>query len=114
MTTNNLLVTTSFHKLSHLYGNKKDYSYVFLGTIFDRLSGGYNPGYGEHSVRAAIANGNIPLIARGGITQELLPKCHDLGFAGVALASCIWEKPKAVDAWCEILKSCKEHDIPTT
>lgn len=98
----NLVVTTSFHKLGNLYNNHASYNYIFLGTIFDRLAGNYNAGYNEHSLRAAITRTPIPLIARGGITQELLPRCAEIGFAGASLASCIWDKPDPVKSWCAI------------
>jgi thiamine-phosphate pyrophosphorylase len=112
MSNDDLVVSTSFHKLGQLYTNKKEYSYIFMGTMFDRLSGGFHAGYNEQNVRTVIEKFNTPLLARGGVTNELLPRCNELGFAGAALASCIWDQPKPVDAWCETLRFCKEREIP--
>lgn len=110
----NLVVSTSFHKLGHLYANKQQYSYIFLGTIFNGLSGQFNPGFNEHSIRAGQERTNIPLIARGGITKESLKSCNDLKFQGAALASCIWDNPDPVNKWCEILKFLSEKEIAHT
>jgi len=76
------------------------------------LSGGFHVGYNEQSVRTAIEKFQVPLVARGGLNNSLLPRCNEVGFAGAALASCIWDQPNPVDAWCETLRFCKEREIP--
>lgn len=106
-----LTVSTSFHKLGHVYTNHKSYSYILLGTIFDRLSGNFNAGYNEHSLRAVIEKNGVPLIARGGTSPATIPICADLGFHGIAFGSTIWNSAAPVKAWCDILDTCKSQSI---
>lgn len=112
MKNDSLTVSTSFHKLAHIYSNKNSYSYIFLGTIFDRLNGKFHAGYSEHSVHAVLQKSSLPLIARGGTCADNLTQCLDLGFHGVAFSSAIWDLNAPVVAWKNIVDTCKEHSIP--
>ncbi|MCK6640293.1 MAG: thiamine phosphate synthase [Bacteroidia bacterium] len=107
----NPIISTSFQKLGHVYSSEKVYTYAFLGAVFDRLTGNFSTGYNAHSVAAAIKKSKSPLIARGGITYEHIPKCIELGFAGAAFASSIWDQPNPVDAWIRTLDFCKAEGI---
>jgi thiamine-phosphate pyrophosphorylase len=109
-----LVVTTSFHKLGHVYTNKEPFSYVFLGSIFDRLSKKFHAGYNEHSIRAVVGKTDLPLIARGGTNADTILHCSDLGFSGIAFAGAIWDWPTPVDAWKNILDTCRHHSINVT
>lgn len=106
-----LTVSTSFHKLGQVYTNKSEYDYIFLGTIFDRVSNNFHAGYNEHSVRAATAKSAIPLIARGGTSADQLVRCQGLGFAGVAFGGSMWDSPSPVKAWSDILDRCRTESI---
>lgn len=106
-----LTVSTSFHKLAHIYTNKSDYDYVFLGSIFDRLSTGFHAGYSEHSLRAVVEKSKLTLIARGGTNASVIGRCHDIGFAGIAFASAIWDTEAPVDAWKNIVDTCRSSSI---
>jgi thiamine-phosphate pyrophosphorylase len=110
--TNQLTVSTSFHKLGHVYSNEEGFDYILLGTIFERLGGRFNAGYSEHSLRAVITKTAVPLVARGGTTADSIPMCADLGFHGVAFGSTIWNAESPVKAWCDILNSCKANSVP--
>jgi thiamine-phosphate pyrophosphorylase len=112
MKIDNLTVSTSFHKLAHVYTNKEVYDYLFLGTIFDRLSNKYHAGYSEHNIRAVIQKSSIPLIARGGTSADVISLCADLKFAGIAFSSAIWDTDSPIQSWAKILNTCKEQSIP--
>ncbi len=107
-----LTVSTSFHKLSNVYTNKSEFSYIFLGTIFDRLSSKFHAGYSEHSVLAATSKSSVPLVARGGTNGLLITKCAELGFTGVAFGSAVWDSDSPVQAWKNIVDKCREQSIP--
>lgn len=109
-----LLVTTSFHKLGHVYTNKDSYDYAFLGSIFDRLTDNFHAGYNEHSLRAVIEKTELPLIARGGTTVDTIKRCHELGFSGIAFASAIWDSPSPLETWKNILDTCGNYSIEVT
>ena len=106
-----LSVSTSYHKLTHVYSNKGSFDYVFLGTIFDRLSNKYHAGYGEHSIRAAIQKSRNKLIARGGTNHGVIARCFDLEFAGIAFSSAVWDSESPVNSWVKILDTCREQSI---
>lgn len=111
MKNESLTVSTSFHKLGHVYTNNKQFDYILLGTIFDQLTGKFNAGYNEHSLRAVIEKTNVPLVARGGTTAASIPVCADLGFHGIAFGSTIWNSPSPVQTWCAILDACRAQSI---
>lgn len=111
MKNDSLTISTSFHKLGHVYTNKSEYNYVFLGTIFDRLSNGFNAGYSEYSIRALTEKTSLPLIARGGTNADLIQRCKELGFSGVAFGSIIWDSPEPVQVWKKIVDACREQSI---
>ncbi len=113
MKNDSLTVSTSFHKLAHVYTNKGSYDYVFLGSIFDRLSNNFHAGYSEHSIRAVIGKTDIPLIARGGTNSDVVVRCSDLGFTGIAFASALWDSASPVETWRKIVDTCMNNSIPT-
>jgi thiamine-phosphate pyrophosphorylase len=112
MKNDSLTVSTSFHKLASVYTNKSEYSYIFLGTIFDRLTGKFHAGYSEHSLIAAIAKTSAPLIARGGTGPDVIVKSMEVGFAGIAFGSNLWDSGSPVEAWKKIIDTCREQSIP--
>jgi thiamine-phosphate pyrophosphorylase len=111
MRNDTLTVSTSFHKLANVYTNKSEYSYVFLGTIFDRLTSKFHAGYSEHSILAITSKSAIPLIARGGTSGEVIAKSAELGFAGIAFASAVWDSDSPVQSWKNIIDKCREQSI---
>jgi thiamine-phosphate pyrophosphorylase len=107
----NPIISTSFQKLGHVYESKRNYSYAFLGALFDRLTGNFSAGYNVHSVTAAVRKSKSPLIARGGINAQHIELCRDIGFSGVALASSVWDQPDPITAWTKILDHCEHLKI---
>ncbi|MBI3509227.1 MAG: thiamine phosphate synthase [Bacteroidetes bacterium] len=106
-----LVVTTSFHKIGSVYSNDQNYHYAFLGTIFDKVSGKYNVGYSEHSLRAGIERSTNPLIARGGTALENVALCRDLGFSGMVFYSGIWKAEDPLQKLCAIKDKFRELNI---
>lgn len=107
-----LTVSTTFSRIGELYENKKTYDYIFLGTIFDAVSGKFNAGYSRHSVEAAIKKTTVKVIARGGTGIENIESCNEVGFAGMVFYSGVWKKEDPIEAFCEILTRCRELNIP--
>jgi thiamine-phosphate pyrophosphorylase len=102
-----IILTTSFHKLPSLYENKRKYEYVLLGTIFDVVSDKFNAGYNSHSLRAALAKSEVPVIARGGTHAGNIELCHELGFSGMIFYSGIWKTEDPVQEFCKVIEQCK-------
>lgn len=109
-----LTVSVTFHKIAELYQSQKHYDYVLLGTIFDHVSGKFNAGYSEHSLVAGIAKSVSPVVARGGTSIENIGLCKTIGFEGIVFYSGVWKEEDPVQAFCDILTYCREHQIPVT
>ncbi len=100
--TRNLVRTSSHNKLSTLYDKGDiDYNYVFLSPIFDSITGKYQSGFYEDSIRAAILKTGLRVVARGGIDLSRIEKVNELGFYGMALYSCLWN----IEPACRISKN---------
>ncbi len=83
--------TRTFSKLSTLTSNKKKYSYVFLGPIYQSISKlGHSGNFGNRSLKKYIAVCKPPVFALGGITPDKFEECKELGFEGVGLLGYIW------------------------
>lgn len=106
-----MVVSTSFHKLLSIYENEGKYSYVFLSPVFNSLTGNYQSGYTEHALREANKRTKYKVIARGGITFDVIEKISALGFAGMALYSGIWNKKDPVAEFIKFLDEMKRLGI---
>ena len=94
--------SSSFRKISDLYEQKPgEFSYVFLSPIFDNLTGKYQSGFNEQTLRTALQKNGHRVIARGGVDADKVLKVKELGFYGMALYSSIW---KSRDPYEEFLK----------
>ncbi|MHB8261915.1 MAG: thiamine phosphate synthase [Bacteroidia bacterium] len=113
ISTSSFIKTTSHGKLSSLYDvEEMKFDYVFLSPIFDAITGGYQSGFYEDSIKAAIQKTGKKIIARGGIDITRIEKINELGFYGMALYSSLWDKENPVEEYIRIINHCKELDIP--
>lgn len=107
-----IVKTTSHGKLASLYeDDEMDFDYVFLSPIFDSITGKYQSGYYEDSIKAAINKTGKKIIARGGIDATRVEKVKELGFYGMALYSCIWDKEKPVEEYLKVIRRCEDLGI---
>lgn len=102
----------SYSRLPQVYkAEDHNFSYCFIGTIFNSLTGGFYSGFNEESVTAAIKNSNKKLVARGGTTPAAVKKANDLGFYGIAFTSYLWDAEKPYSNFLKILEAYKENNI---
>ncbi|MBL7884025.1 MAG: thiamine phosphate synthase [Bacteroidia bacterium] len=108
-----ILITTSYGNIGSMLEQEKkyNYDYAFLSPIFDSLTNKYQSGYTEHSLKSAMQKSDKQIIARGGTSIDTLEKVNELGFAGVALYSCIWKKKDPVAEFNRIVERCQELKI---
>ena len=112
ISTSNFIKTTSHGKLSSLYDlEEMKFDYVFLSPIFDTITGKYQSGFYEESIKAAINKTGKKIIARGGIDITRIEKVKELGFYGLALYSVIWDKENPLEEYLKVIRRCKELDI---
>ena len=107
----NIVVSTSFRKLGNLYEEENKYSYVFLSPIFDSLSGKFQSGFNEFSLKAAIEKTPHKVIARGGMDLSKIEKVREIGFYGMAFYSSIWKSKDPVEAGLKLFEKLKALGI---
>jgi thiamine-phosphate pyrophosphorylase len=110
-----LVRTTSHKKLASLY-EKSDmpFEYVFLMPVFDPITGNYQSGYYEQGIKAAIQKTGKKIIVMGGVNIEKIEKINELGFYGMGLSACLWDKEDPVKEYIKITRRCSELGIPLT
>lgn len=88
------LVSYSAHRFNEVQQLNFDTDYVFLSPIFDSISKiGYHSAFDDHEVLSAFLKGSKrKIIALGGLNNERIKMCEDLGFDGYAMLGHIWNK----------------------
>jgi thiamine-phosphate pyrophosphorylase len=107
----NITVSTSFRKLASLYEEENAYHYVFLSPIYDSISGKFQAGFNEHSLKAAINKTPFKIIARGGVDGSKIENIVDIGFDGLILNSSLWSSKDPVQFYIDILNKFKELNL---
>jgi thiamine monophosphate synthase len=107
-----LMKVTSHQKLATLY-HKKDvhFDYVFLMPVFNSITGCYQSGYYEDELKTAIQKSNKKIIVLGGVNIDQIKKIMELGFYGMALGSCLWNKENPVQEYSKITQRCNELGV---
>ncbi|HXB39362.1 MAG TPA: thiamine phosphate synthase [Bacteroidia bacterium] len=104
--------TASCKKLAELNElGDRHYSYVFLKPIFDSITGKYQSGYYEDSIKKGLQKTATRVIAMGGINIDKIEKVNELGFYGMALHNYIWESENAIERFGLIVKRCEKLGI---
>lgn len=107
-----LIKTTSHKKLATLYEKKEmNFDYVFLMPVFDPITGRYQSGYYEDGLKAALKKSNERIVVMGGVDITRIEKIIELGFYGMGLSSCLWDKENPVEEYCKITACCKELGV---
>ena len=113
ISTSSFIKTSSHGKLASLYDEEDmKFDYVFLSPIFDTITGKYQSGYYEDSIKLTLQKTGKKVIARGGVDATRIEKIKELGFYGMALYSSVWDKENPVEEYLKVIKRCKELDIP--
>ena len=113
LSTSNFIKTSSHGKLASLYdGEAVSFDYVFLSPIFDTITGRYQSGYYEDSIKAAIQKTGKKVVARGGVDVTRIEKVEELGFYGMALYSSLWDRTNPVEEYLKVINRCKQLGIP--
>ena len=83
------------HNIADLKAMKKNYSYVFLGNIFNGISTPTaTSSFTMNELEAAAKEGLIDkkVYALGGVSIDRIRTLHDLGFGGVVVCGDLWNK----------------------
>jgi len=107
-----IIKTKSHMKLSTLYEEREiDFNYVFLLPVFDPITGNYQSGYYEDGLKAAIKKSKEKIIVMGGVDIKKIEKIAELGFYGMGLNSCLWDKENPVGEYYKIMIRCQTLGI---
>lgn len=111
------LTSRSCHDLATLRMALGRYDSVFFGPVFPSLSKpghGPQPDFSSDKVSALLAQRTSMerrtcVLALGGVTAEHLPRCHELGFDGIAVLGAVWQSADPVAAFCELQEAIHAH-----
>ncbi len=102
--------------------HKGKYEYAFLSPIFDSISKeGYKSKF-SHELHESTRNkfvkireiSGVGIIALGGIDEDKIEICRELGFAGVAVCGAIWANSNPVEKYTCIKRICHSFGVKTT
>lgn len=95
-------------------------TYFFLSPIFDSISKqGYKSKFDLHELKMFLQKQN-PLsnggrrwevFALGGIDEDKIKICREVGFAGVAVCGAIWKSKNPVEKFLKIKEKCCQKDL---
>ncbi|MFT2008927.1 thiamine phosphate synthase [Pontibacter sp. 13R65] len=98
-----LLFSTSFHKLGELYQPQPLFDYAFLSPIFNSISKvGYQAAFTPEAVQEALQKATVPVVALGGVSVDKLAAVREMGFAGAAVLGAVWQAAEPVKAFLEL------------
>jgi thiamine-phosphate pyrophosphorylase len=104
-------ISVSHRRLIGLFEDEQVHDYVFLSPVFDSLTGKYQSGFTEHSLKSAITKVHHKVIARGGVDANVIEKVNGIGFEGVALYSALWKRKDPVAEFNKVVEKCLELGI---
>jgi thiamine-phosphate pyrophosphorylase len=105
------ITSTSYTKLGSIVEAHKKYSYVFLSPIFDSATSKYQAGFTEHSLKGILEKSPHTVIARGGIDVKHVSKVKEIGFAGLAIRSDLWDTGNPLDLFIQYINRFRELGI---
>ncbi len=89
------VVSSSFHSIKDLESEVNSYHYVFLSPIFDSISKeGYKAAFDYHQLHQKISAIQLKVIALGGVSNDKIKHCKEMGFSGVAFIGSFWSHYK--------------------
>ena len=107
------------HSLQELQQYKEKYAYAFLSPIFDSISkSGYKSKFSHRlhglaqiksELISAISSKHV--IALGGIDEDKIEICRELGFTGVAVLGAIWQNSNPVEKFKRLKLLCQKKDL---
>ena len=102
-------ISASFHRLSELQTDKRNYNYVFLSPVFKSFSKiNYSATFSDYSLKMAMNNATCNVIALGGVDHSRVEKILELGFDGMAVLGSIWRSDKPMEEFIAIQNKIKQ------
>lgn len=104
--------SVSCHSMKELLDLRSgEFEYAFFSPVFASISKeGYVPLYTHEEIVKGIRQAQVPVIALGGITDNRVQVCAEMGFAGVAVLGMVWESPDPLDHFHKMYISCQPKE----
>jgi thiamine-phosphate pyrophosphorylase len=110
-----------FHSVKELEEYQGKYEYAFLSPIFDSISkAGYGSSLDLRKIKLILQKRKVhpggedlggALIALGGIDEDKIEICQQLGFVGVAVLGAIWKNSDPVEKFKRLKNLCQRRDL---
>lgn len=87
------VVSMSCHSFVEVEENEHfEFEYLFLSPIFESISkDGYSGDFKKEELITFLSKRKKPVIALGGVSDEKIKECHEMGFGGVAMLGAVWQ-----------------------
>ena len=86
------VVSYSAHSIDEIRSLDENPIYVFLSPIYDSISKeGYESKFDLYELEKSLLSIDKKVIALGGIDEQKIRRCEEIGFAGVAMLGSVWE-----------------------
>jgi thiamine-phosphate pyrophosphorylase len=110
----------SCHDVDSLLSAFGKHPYVIFGPVFPSITKegyGPEPDYSWTEFRKTLSSkrtvGRTLVYAIGGITIEVLPRCSELGFDGVAVLGSLWTAADPVAAFADLQRAANRTEVTT-
>lgn len=109
---NNLEISTTLRSIEDVMDYIPRYDYIFLAPVFDSLSGNFQSAFSEHNLIPALKNSKYKVMARGGVSADMIKKSQDLGFGGVVFYTSIWKSQNPLQEFMKVKAKFADLSIP--
>lgn len=102
-----------FHSLKKLEDCKEKYEYAFLSPIFDSISKSvYKSKFNFQELKnSPLLRWDAAVIALGGIDEDKIETCREIGFTGVAVLGAIWQNGNPLEKYKRLKFLCQKKDL---
>lgn len=110
-----LIISRTFHRLSDLTEDDREYSYAFLSPVFDSISNNsLGSGFSPRALNVMLHQSKQPVYAMGGIRPGLVRQVKEFGFDGVVLLGILWKtNSEPLAEYFKIKQECDTLVMPT-
>jgi thiamine-phosphate pyrophosphorylase len=101
-------VSASYHNIQDILSiSGKKYHFVFLSPVFKSISKNeYKPTYSLSKLQDKLRETNVKVYALGGVDENNLIVCQNVGFVGVGLLGAIWQDKQPLEKFVRINNLC--------
>ncbi len=96
------------HSLERLLKTHRAYSSLVLSPVFNTISDhNISAGFDEKSIKKALQQVSIPVVALGGIDARTIVQAKDMGFSGAMLQGALWRHDHPVETFTQVKQALR-------